>query len=76
MPHMNQRTRKLIGAFLLVGSIVLWSVLATAIYLALPEGLPGLVLIVYFITAGMGWLLPSMIIIRWMARPDGTSQIN
>lgn len=76
MPHMNQRTRKLIGAFLLVGSIVLWSVLATAIYLALPEGLPGLVLIVYFVIAGMGWLLPSMIIIRWMARPDGTSQIN
>ncbi|MCW5721410.1 MAG: DUF2842 domain-containing protein [Devosia sp.] len=67
---MTQRNRKLIGAFLLVGSIVLWSVLATWVYLALPEGLPGLVLIVYFIIAGMGWLLPSMAIIRWMARPD------
>lgn len=70
MPHMNQRNRKLIGAFLLVGSIALWSALATAIYLLLPVGLPGLVLILFFILAGMGWLLPAMAIIRWMARPD------
>jgi len=67
---MTQRTRKLIGALLLPLSIVLWSVLATAIYLAMPEGLPGLVLIVYFVVAGIGWLLPSMVIIRWMAKPD------
>ena len=60
MPHMTQRIRKLIGAFLLVGSIILWAVLATAIYLLLPEGLPGLVLIGFFIIAGMGWVLPAM----------------
>ena len=70
MPHMNQRTRKLLGAFMIVGSISAWSVLATAIYLVLPEGLPGLVLIGFFIVAGMGWLLPAMAIIKWMARPD------
>jgi Kef-type K+ transport system membrane component KefB len=70
MPHMTQRNRKLIGAFLIVASIVAWSVLATSIYLALPEGLPGLVLILYFIIAGMGWLLPAMWLVRWMARPD------
>lgn len=70
MPHMNQRTRKLLGAFMIVGSIVAWSVGATAIYLVLPEGLPGPVLIGFFIVAGMGWLLPAMAIIKWMARPD------
>jgi hypothetical protein len=68
---MNQRSRKLLGAWLLLISIVGWCVAATAIYLALPEGLPGLVLIGFFIVAGMGWLLPAMWIIRWMARPDG-----
>lgn len=73
MPQMTQRNRKLIGAFLLVGSIVLWCVLATTIYLVLPEGLPGLVLIAYFIVAGMGWLFPAMAIIAWMARPDGST---
>ena len=70
MPHMTQRNRKLIGAFLLVGSIIAWSILATWIYLLLPEGLPGLVLIAFFIAAGMGWVLPAMPLIRWMARPD------
>ena len=74
MPHMTQRTRKLIGALLLPISIIVWSVLATAIYLTLPEGLPGLVLIAYFVVAGMGWLLPSMVIIRWMAKPDAASR--
>ncbi len=74
MPHMTQRNRKLIGAFLLVGSIVLWSVLATWVYLQLPEGLPGLVLIGFFIVAGMGWVLPAMPLITWMARPDGESR--
>jgi uncharacterized membrane protein len=72
MPHMNQRNRKLIGAWALLASIVGWCVLATAVYLVLPEGLPGLVLIGFFIIAGMGWLLPAMWIIRWMARPDAT----
>lgn len=76
MPHMTQRQRKLIGAFLLPISIMVWSVLATAIYLQLPEGLPGLVLVGFFIIAGMGWLLPSMAIIRWMARPDGNGNIG
>lgn len=74
MPHMTQRNRKLIGAFLLPISIVIWSVLATWVYLALPEGLPGLVLIAFFVVAGMGWLLPSMAIISWMARPDDEAQ--
>lgn len=72
MPHMNQRSRKLIGAFLLVGSIILWSILATSVYLLLPEGLPGLVLIGFFIVAGMGWMLPAMPLIKWMAKPDTT----
>lgn len=76
MPHMTQRNRKLIGAFLVVGSIAAWSVLATWIYLALPEGLPGLVLIIYFIIAGMGWLFPAMGLVRWMARPDDTARID
>jgi hypothetical protein len=76
MPHMTQRNRKLIGTFLLLGSIIAWSVLATWIYLALPEGLPALVLIIYFMIAGMGWLLPSMALVKWMARPDAGSRIG
>lgn len=67
---MKQRHRKLIGGLLLVASIVLWSVLATAVYLTLPEGVHPLLLIAFFIVAGMGWTLPAMPVIRWMARSD------
>ena len=70
MPHMTQSNRKLIGALLCVISIVVWACLVTSISLLFPEGLPGLVLIAYFIVAGMGWVFPAMAIIRWMAKPD------
>lgn len=71
---MSQRNRKLIGAFLLVISVVGWAILGTWGYLLLPEGLPGAVLIIYFIFAGMGWMLPAMALIRWMARPNPLPQ--
>lgn len=70
MPHMTQRTRKLIGAILCIVSIVVWASLATSIYLAFPPDLPWYVLIGYFVVAGMGWFLPAAVIIRWMAKPD------
>jgi hypothetical protein len=28
------------------------------------------VLLVYFAVTGLAWCLPTMVIIRWMARPD------
>jgi len=70
MPHMTQSNRKLIGGLLCVASIVVWACLATSVYLAFPPELPWFVLIVYFIIAGMGWLLPAMALVRWMAKPD------
>ena len=70
MPHMTQRNRKLIGVFLILGSIVAWLSIFTSIYLAFPPGLPIWILMPYFIVAGMGWLFPAMWIIRFMAAPD------
>jgi hypothetical protein len=67
---MTQRNRKLIGVWLILGSIVAWLSVATSIYLAMPSGLPPWVLLPYFAVAGIGWMLPAMWIIRWMSRPD------
>jgi hypothetical protein len=67
---MNQRSRKLIGVFLLLGSIAAWVSVFTSVYLLLPADLPGWVLLPYFIVAGMGWLYPAIWIIRWMAKPE------
>jgi hypothetical protein len=30
----------------------------------------GLIEVIYYIVAGLGWVLPAMPLIRWMSRPD------
>jgi Na+/melibiose symporter-like transporter len=67
---MTVRQRKFAGVLLFLGLIIAWSVLATAVYLLLPSGLPGVVLIVYFAVAGAGWAFPAAWLIRWMSKPD------
>ena len=67
---MTQRNRKLIGILLFLLSLVIWSSLATSIYLSLPSDLPLWLLMPYFVVVGLGWLWPAMAIIRWMARPN------
>lgn len=67
---MKQNTRKLVGIFLTLGVLVLYSALAVALYDWLLVGQPQPVLLVYFVIAGLGWALPTGVIIRWMAKPD------
>lgn len=67
---MTQSTRKLIGVFLTLAVLVAYTVLAVAIYDWLLVGQSQPVLLAYFVIAGLGWALPTGVIIRWMARPD------
>ena len=67
---MTQRSRKFLGVLLILGSIAAWLAIGTTIYLELLQGMPWFVLIVFFAIVGMGWVLPAMAIIRWMARDD------
>ncbi len=67
---MTQRNRKLIGVFVLLGSIAAWVVVFTAVYLVLPTDWPNWLVLAYFVVAGMGWLYPAIAIIRWMSKPD------
>ena len=30
----------------------------------------GLVAVIYYVVAGLGWVLPAMLLVRWMTRPD------
>jgi hypothetical protein len=64
------RLRKFIGAFLLIALVVCWSLLAMA--LAQFPVIKGNKLVewLYFVVAGLGWVLPAMPLIRWMSRPD------
>ena len=69
---MTQSTRKLIGTVLTLISIVVWCILAGAIYANWLGGAPWWALILFFAVAGGSWFFPAAWIIRWMAKPDGT----
>ena len=67
---MSQSTRKLIGTLAVLGSIIVWSIVITAIYLAMMPNADWWVLILFFAVGGTSWFFPAAWIIRWMSRPD------
>lgn len=66
---MTIRNRKLIGLVLLFALVIVWSLVAMAVaqvpFLAANRGLQ----FVYYAAVGLGWVLPAMPLIRWMAKP-------
>jgi hypothetical protein len=67
---MPLRLRKLIGAFALLALVVVWALLAMALAQSVLTSVSGWVAAIYYVLAGMGWILPAMPLIRWMSRPD------
>lgn len=67
---MKIRTRKLIGAFALLMLVAVWSLLAMALAQSVLTDINGFVAVIFYIVAGLGWVLPAMLLIKWMARPD------
>lgn len=63
---MPVRLKKFIGTFILVALVIVYAVLATAIAVAqLAESGP-LVHMLYFFLTGLLWVLPAMLVIKWM----------
>jgi uncharacterized protein DUF2842 len=67
---MTIRTRKLIGAFALLALVAVWSLIAMALAQSVLTDINGFVAAIYYVVAGLGWVLPAMLLIKWMARPD------
>ncbi|KQW22868.1 hypothetical protein ASC80_05885 [Afipia sp. Root123D2] len=67
---MKIRTRKLIGTVGLLCLVVVWSLAGMAIaqtpWLASSRLAQG----IFYVVAGLGWVLPAMPLIAWMSRPD------
>lgn len=64
------RIRKLIGAVALIVLVVTWALLAMAIAQFPVVGASKLGETLYYVIAGLGWVLPAMPLVRWMAQPD------
>jgi hypothetical protein len=67
---MPLRTRKLIGAFLLFALVIVWSLLAMAVAQASFIFENRLIAGLYYVVAGIGWVLPAMPLIYWMSKPS------
>lgn len=67
---MPMRLRKFIGAIVLIALVVCWSLAAMALAQLPALKANKLVEFIYYVAAGLGWVLPAMPLIRWMSRPD------
>lgn len=65
---MTPRIRKLVGTFLLVPFICLYALMAMVIATrALPD-LPAFGQVIFYIVAGLLWILPAGLLIKWMSK--------
>jgi hypothetical protein len=67
---MTIRTRKFIGTIALLVLVVVWSLLGMAAAQMPWLAESGWRQAIFYVVAGIGWVLPAMPIISWMARPD------
>jgi hypothetical protein len=62
------RLRKFIGAIALFVLVVVWALLAMALAQAPLVREHAIISVIYYIVAGIGWVLPAMPLVKWMSR--------
>lgn len=68
---MTSRTRKLIGALIMVPFVVIYALIAMVLAQYTAMKLDSQVLrFIIFAVLGLGWALPMMPLIKWMEKPD------
>jgi Protein of unknown function (DUF2842) len=65
---MSVRIRKLIGVIALFALVTIWALLAMAIAQFPPIFNNHLIAALYYVVAGIGWVLPAMPLIKWMSK--------
>jgi hypothetical protein len=67
---MTIRTRKFFGTIALLLLVAVWSLLGMTVAQTPWLAKSGLLQAIFYVVAGIGWVLPAMPIVSWMARPD------
>lgn len=67
---MNARIRKLVGTVAILALLFVYVWAAAAIGSGRIAEAHGLIQLVYFLVAGLLWVIPAGLLIRWMQRPD------
>jgi hypothetical protein len=76
MAPMSMRTRKLIGTVALLLLVSVWGLVAMALAQSVLTDINGFVAAIYYVVAGLGWVLPAMPLISWMAKPDKANKVT
>jgi NhaP-type Na+/H+ or K+/H+ antiporter len=72
-PHisaMRIRTRKFFGTIALLLQVVVWSLMGMTVAQTPWLANSGLLQAIFYVVAGIGWVLPAMPIVSWMSRAD------
>jgi hypothetical protein len=67
---MTIRARKFVGTIALLVLVVVWSLLGMTLAQTPWLAASGLYQAIFYVVAGIGWVLPAMPIISWMSRPE------
>ena len=67
---MRIRTRKLVGTIGLLLLVSAWALMMMAFAQFALRAQNGIVVFLFYVVAGIGWVLPAMPLIAWMQRPD------
>ena len=67
---MTIRTRKFLGAIALLLLAATWSLVGMAVAQMPLLASSGYLQAIFYVVAGLGWVLPAMPIVSWMSRPD------
>ena len=67
---MTIRTRKFFGTIALLLLVVVWSLIGMTVAQTPWLANSGLLQAIFYVVAGIGWVLPAMPIVSWMSRPD------
>ena len=67
---MSMRSRKLVGTLVLLIFLAVYAWVALMIGSGRLTLAPQWVQLAYFVTAGLAWVIPAGLLIRWMQRPD------
>ncbi len=70
---MHPRLRSFVGTILIIVLVVVYAIVATAVASALLGQSPWWMHLAYFVLTGVLWILPAMLIIKWMA---GSSRVR
>jgi uncharacterized protein DUF2842 len=67
---MHPRTRKLIGTIVLLLFLAIYATVAAVIGSGRIALAPAWVQFAYYLTTGLAWVLPAVLLIAWMQRRD------